>query len=108
MGIFQTDNKGDYLYVNAKWHEISGLTAEEIHDGGWFKNLHPDDRDRVGKEWSEFVTENKPFKTEFRFLRSDGSTSGVMGQALPQENMEGFVTGYIGTITDIRDLIRGG
>lgn len=38
---------------------------------------------------------------EYRFIRSDGSISWVMGQASPELNSNNEIVGYIGTITDI-------
>ena len=35
VGIFRTDVQGNYVYVNERWCEITGLTPEEAYGEGW-------------------------------------------------------------------------
>jgi PAS domain S-box-containing protein len=101
--IFRTDAEGNCLYVNQRWQDITGLSLEDALREGWAKSLHPDDRDRVFRDWFESVAKNEPFKSEYRFLRADGSISWVIGQAIAEIDANGEIEGYVGTITDISD-----
>jgi len=101
VGIFHTDQKGDYLYINERWSQIAGLTLDEALGGSWIGGLHPNDRKRVTAEWYNAVENQVPFESEYRFKRLDGKTSWVYGQAIAIKDDLGKITGYVGTITDI-------
>jgi PAS domain S-box-containing protein len=103
VGIFRTDGEGNCLYVNERWCDIAGLSREEALTEGWAGGLHPEDRKRVYERWHESVRENIPFREEYRFKRSDGEANWVFGQATPERDENGYVVGYIGTITDITE-----
>ena len=101
VGIFRTDPKGQCLFVNSKWCEYSGLTEQEALGFGWISALHPDDRERVNLEWQDAAKLGRQFKSEYRFVRSDGEVFWLFGLASPEKDLKGNVIGYIGTITDI-------
>ena len=103
VGIFRNDLQGNCLYGNERSFEMIGISAAEAMVTGWTKTLHPEDRDRVISTWINFVQQNIPFKCEYRFLRPDGSTIWVFGQAVTEKDANGKVVGYVGTITDISD-----
>ncbi|MFQ5507876.1 MAG: PAS domain-containing protein [Leptospirillia bacterium] len=68
VGVFRTDPDGGCIYVNDRWCEISGLTAEQAEGDGWTSSIHPDDRKRVWEEWEESLAEERPFSLEYRFF----------------------------------------
>jgi PAS domain-containing protein len=45
VGIFQADSGGATTYVNRRWTEITGMAAEDALGDGWFRAVHPEDRD---------------------------------------------------------------
>ena len=51
VGIFETDANGNCLFVNDRWCRITGMTPGTAGGEGWVRALHPDDRDRVCREW---------------------------------------------------------
>lgn len=106
VGIFHTTPTGQCLNVNDRWSEIAGMTSEEAEGEGWIQALHPDDRERVSKQWHSDTARGRAFQAEYRFQRPDGVTTWVFGQALPNYNAESAHTGYIGTITDITELMK--
>jgi len=103
VGIFRTDSQGDCAYVNKRWCEIAGISFEQALGRGWAQAIHPEDRDRVFAEWYKCAEENRPFQSEYRFQRSDGVTTWIMGQAMVEPKAEGGVAGYVGAITDITE-----
>ena len=104
VGIFQTDEKGRYIYVNERWTELAGMTLEQARGEGWTDALHPDDRDRVIAEANETMSTRGPFASEYRYRHTDGETTWVSGQAVAQLSEAGKSLGYIGTITDITEF----
>ncbi len=101
VGIFRTDPRGQCFYVNLRWCEIAGLSLEQAKGDGWTKSLHPEDRDRVARDWHEAAEKGLPFQAEFRFQHSNGKITWVLGQAEAEKDSSGKIYGYVGTITDI-------
>lgn len=103
VGIFNTDAQGNCLYVNQEWCSIAGFTQEEALGTGWSNAIHPDDRERVFKEWYQAALNNLPFYSEYRFQNHQGVTTWVLGQATSVRSDNQEIIGYVGTITDISD-----
>ncbi len=105
-GIFRTDANGLTIYVNPRWCQISGLSAAEAMRDGWLKAVHPDDKEKIKINWETTIRTHQISSAEYRFVRPDGTTSWVMGQAVPEKNFQNQVVGYVGTIIDITERKR--
>jgi diguanylate cyclase (GGDEF)-like protein/PAS domain S-box-containing protein len=103
VGIFRTDADGSNLYSNERTLEALGVTTDPSDAGGWMSRLHPEDKDRVIAEWNEARAQGRPFKSQGRFLRPDGSVVWVLSQIAAERNLHGETIGYVGTITDITE-----
>lgn len=101
VGIFRTDATGYTTYVNPRWCQISGLSAEEALGDGWLKAVHKDDKEKLDKGWKEAVRIRKESHSEYRFVQPDGTVAWVMGEVAPEKNIKNQIVGYVGTITDI-------
>ena len=106
VGIFYADPRARCIYVNDRWCEIAGLSADEAAGTGWVRALHPDDRERVLDEWRRAAEEGCHFNSEYRVERPDGEVAWVFAQGVAETAADGFVAGYVGTITDITELRR--
>lgn len=114
VGIFRTDTKGNCLYANERWCEITGMSREAAKGKGWLFVIHPEDRERITNEWYEWAHANDnanqisvaPFQSEHRFKRADGRIFWVVSQAVAERDNSGDIISYIGTITDITDRKR--
>jgi len=106
VGIFQTDAQGQTTYVNPQWCEIARLSATEALGVGWLRAVHPDDREKIAQGWQAATHEQGTSKTDYRFVRPDGTIVWVMGQAVPEKDDAGRIVGYVGTITDITERKR--
>lgn len=103
VGIFRTDADGLTTYVNPTWSRISGLSAEKAAGLGWLAAVHPDDRESLLNDWAKSSSEKQQSKADYRFVKQDGSITYVIGQAVPEYDSEGQLTGFIGTTTDITE-----
>jgi PAS domain S-box-containing protein len=101
VGIFRTDVAGSTTYVNPSWCTMSGLSVQEALGDGWLSAVHKDDRKVIIKGWNDATVTNQESISEYRFERADGTIVWVMGQAIPDRNIENEIVGYIGTVTDI-------
>ncbi|MFY9821100.1 MAG: PAS domain S-box protein [Thermoanaerobaculia bacterium] len=103
VGIFMTDRKGDYLFVNECWCEITGLSLEEARGQGWIRALHPDDKERIFHEWDAVIAAGQLFDDEFSFRTPLGKATWVQGKAVALCDDAGQISGYIGTVSDITE-----
>ncbi|HLO83507.1 MAG TPA: PAS domain S-box protein [Nostocaceae cyanobacterium] len=106
VGLFHTDPQGHFLYVNERWCELTGLTAETARGMGWINALHPEDLGIITREWYQAVKQRHTFRAEYRFRRSDGQISWVLSQAVPERTETGEIIAYVGTVTDISERKR--
>ena len=107
VGIFHIDKAGQVTYFNQKGYEMLGLTAEEALGEKWAQALHPEDKAGVLQLWDKTKQgEIERFKAEYRFLRKDGSIVWIAGEVIPEKDSSGVIQSYIGTITDITELVN--
>ena len=105
VGIFRTNEYGKTTYVNPRWSALTGLSFTEALQNMYMDAIHPEDKKDRAKEWEYAVKHKIPVISEYRFVRPDGSVIWVQGQAIP-ETVGEHVKGYIGTLTDITELIE--
>jgi PAS domain S-box-containing protein len=108
VAIFQTDPHGKCLYVNPQWCEFAGLSAEDALGHGWTRALHPDDRDRLEKEWLELTASGLDVLplSDRRFLKPDGRVTWLAGSAVALRDESGDRVGYLGTLMDLTERRR--
>jgi PAS domain S-box-containing protein len=106
VGIFRTDATGNYTYVNDRWCQITGRTAESVLGEEWWQGVFPDDRNRLIAEWNQSTQKNRLFQFEYRLQPRDGRVIWVYGQVVTERDGAGQPKGYVGTITDISDRVR--
>jgi PAS domain S-box-containing protein len=101
VGIFETDARGNCLFVNERWCELAGLSPQEAEGQGWARALHPEDHDRVFREWYSAAQAGQEFASEYRFLTPQGKSSWLEGRAVALRDGAGEIIGYLGTVTDV-------
>jgi len=106
VGIFQTDAAGNYVFLNPAGEKIMGLSAQEARGSGWADAIHPDDRDRVLREWSEAAAAGREFRSEYRFLLPGRDATWVQGFGSTVWGAPGKSLGYAGVFVDITDRKR--
>lgn len=100
LGIVVSDARGDSVYANAAYHEISGLSSEQTLGANWSMAIHPDDRQRVLAEWRDAVCGTRPFRSEARILRKDGSIVWTRLNAAAMRDGRAS-PGHVQTVEDI-------
>jgi PAS domain S-box-containing protein len=103
VGIWHAAPDGSGDIVNEGLLKIAGMTQETVRGEGWASGLHPEDKERVYREWSAFVQGKGPYESTYRFRHPDGAVRHVLGQAVPEIGLEGEILGFIGTLTDITE-----
>ena len=80
--IFVTDTEGSCEYINEAYEKMSGVSAAQVTGQGWAAAIHHKHKDRVFEEWYAGVRTERPFRTEFRFLRAGGTITWGIAQAV--------------------------
>jgi formate hydrogenlyase transcriptional activator len=97
---------GSKEYLNKRWYEYTGLTQEQGKGWGWKVVVHPDDLDRLIREWLALLNDPKPGELETRIRRFDGEYRWFLIRVLPEFDNEGNVVRWLGSDTDIEDRKR--
>jgi PAS domain S-box-containing protein len=70
----------------------------------FIESVHPDDRDRVIKAVENVLSGVKPYKIEFRIIRSDKTERNVLSQGEVLRDKDNDPLKMLGTLSDITDL----
>ncbi len=110
---------GTVAYVNQRWHDYTGIKAEEVYRqdardatgsspaaGVVLLVVHPDDAPRAMAKWSQILPHGIAGEFEVRLRRHDGEYRWFIVRAEPMRDEWGEVVQWYGTHTDIEDLKR--
>jgi formate hydrogenlyase transcriptional activator len=97
---------GSKEYLNKRWCDYTGLTLEQGKGWGWKVVVHPDDLDRLIREWLALVEARKPGELETRIRRYDGEYRWFLIRVVPQFDADGNLVRWFGSNTDIEDRKR--
>ena len=92
---------GDWNYLNPQWTEYTGLSVEQIRQGGWTQVIHPDDVADNLEAWEESISSGTPIQFEHRIRREDGQYGWHISRALPVRDPAGNIVMWVGSDTDI-------
>ena len=68
---------GEMLEDSPEWRWITGQTEEEFLDGGWLDSIHPEDRERVQRDWRESLRTGRIFDDRFRMRTRGGGVPAL-------------------------------
>ena len=104
VGIFRTDAQGDRIfYANERLQQKFGPGPLEILAQRWIDAIHVDDRDQVLQMMAKAVAKQSVFQIEYRLHQASGQQIWVLVRGVPEEDANGEIVGYIGTVTDITE-----
>ncbi len=91
-------------YQNNRWYEFSGLRPGTLGDE-WRDLVHPDDLSRVASRWDNSIRTGEPFELEYRMRRRDGAWRWLLSRGLPARDEAGGIVRWLGSCTDITDIV---
>ncbi len=97
---------GSNTYVNSRFVEYSGMSAEQLAGSGWHAATHPDDLQRHERKWLACVRTGEVFVDEVRFRRADGQYRWHLQRGVPLRDEDGNILKWYGVLTDIEDRKR--
>ena len=104
--VWTAQSNGELDYTSPRWTEYSGDGQGESLGQGWATFVHPDDRERAGRTWSDSVVTGRLYEAEFRLKRRDGRYRWWLVRAVPVRKDGLTVDRWIGSGTDIDEIVE--
>ncbi|HEY9853137.1 MAG TPA: PAS domain S-box protein [Leptolyngbyaceae cyanobacterium] len=98
------DLNSHLIYVSSAYQQIWGRSCESLYDNSleWLEAIHPLDKERVTKAFSEQVFE-EGFEEEYRILHQDGSVRWIRDRGFPLRDNAGKIYRIAGLAEDITE-----
>lgn len=105
--IWVTDAQGEFVEPQPPWEGYTGQPWEEHRGLGWIAAIHPDDRARVGAEWSTAIrAKSHLYRTHGRVWNaSQNAWRAFQAQAVPVRASTGEIVEWVGSLTDVQDAV---
>ena len=94
---------GSAEFVNQRWLDYTGFSADQAKGWGWTEALHPDDIDRMTGAWQSTVLTGEQLEVEGRLRRFDGEYRWFLFRANPLRDASGAIVKWYGANIDIED-----
>jgi len=101
--VWSCDPGGRIDYLNPRFFEFTGTPRT---DGGDELPIHPEDRRATGQAWRAALASGEPYEAEYRLRRADGAWRWFVARSLPVRDAGGAILRWIGTATDVTELIE--
>ncbi len=104
--VWVTDGSGAVDYHNARWYEFTGAPIGSTDGDRWCSMLHEDDRETAWTAWRRALESGLPYRLEHRLRHHSGAYRWVLASAQPERAVDGSITRWYGSYTDIEDIVR--
>lgn len=91
--VFISDGEGRCTWASSSYTNLVKRPAEELKGRGWESIIHPEDRDRVIKEWHDAIKAERSFDSLYRIVDSTGRSVAVRCRSAGNMHI-----GYLGVI----------
>ncbi len=103
MPYGEFDREGNAVFLNETCLDKFQYTREDVEEGiNVMQVLHPDDRERAGRNIQEVLQGEETKAGEYRFVRKDDSTFPCLVYSRPKRR-EGDIIGFKSVLVDITE-----
>ena len=99
--LFMTDARGKLEYVNDRWTELLGVPASELLGANWSAFVHPDDFERLARDFGRALETGEPYRGEFRIRHGDDAYRWIEARAEPERDSDGEIVCWFGAGNDV-------
>ena len=104
--IFTAAPNGEFIYYNKQWSQFTGKTDAELRVEGLMHSIYLGDFNATMIRWNHSLETGECFEHKHRFQRYDGVYRWHISRAQPMRNENGEPILWIGSSTDIDDMMR--
>ncbi|HXM64272.1 MAG TPA: PAS domain S-box protein [Terriglobales bacterium] len=95
---------GSAEFLNQRWLDYTGLSAQEAQGSGWKVVFHPEELAKGLDEYLTILSSGEPGEIEARMRRHDGEYRRFLIRLAPLRDEMGNIVKWYGTNTDIEAL----
>jgi two-component system CheB/CheR fusion protein len=81
--VWTADAEGNRTYFNSQWVLYTGMSQEELKNGGWKEIIHPDDLVRILNCWKHSLETGEDYEVEVRKRNKEGQYQWHLSRATP-------------------------
>jgi PAS domain S-box-containing protein len=93
-------------FLNRRWLDYAGFSAEQAEGWGWSSVIHPDDAPGLVEHWQSRLVSGAAVDFEARMRRADGVYRWFLFRANPLRDEAGNIVKWYGTNVDVEDRKR--
>jgi PAS domain S-box-containing protein len=98
--VWVTNPEGAVAEDSPEWRWITGQSVEDYLADGWLAAIHPNDRDRIERDWRDCISTGTVFDAGYRVRTKTGSYRHYDVRAVPIER-DGAIIEWMGASTDV-------
>ena len=102
--ITNSDKTGKAFFYNKSWLNFSGLSLEELVDGGWIRIMHPNETEEFHKSLAYSLKTGEDFEMELRLRNSEGIYVWHLCRANAIYDENDKIESWISTCTEIHRI----
>ncbi len=99
--LFTVDLKGNFLFSNKAFKKSLGYSKKEMKKINGFALVHPEDLEKVKRQFSQIVKGKSVDNMEYRYKKKNGKYIHILNNAAPLSDSEGNIIAAIGIARDI-------
>ena len=97
--MFETCDQGEIVNINRAFETMTGFSRDAMAGMGWVNAIHPSDRGRIIRQWTEAVNDQRALIEDCRLRTSDGQVVRVRIEAYPMfDTTDRSVIGWHGRL----------
>ena len=98
---------GSSEFVNRRWIDYTGISAEDAAGSGWLSAIHPEDVERHARLYRESIASGEPLEQETRFRHeATGEYRWFLVRSVPLRDEQGNILKWYGILMNIEDRKR--
>ncbi len=101
VAIFETDSDDRYVYLNGIGQEKLGSVPGAGPGPRWHETVHPEDRQRVQREWRRADATGEVFASEYRLMDPGGLPMLAQVRATAIRAQDRRIVGHVGIVVDM-------
>ena len=101
--VWRSGITGKCNYFNKAWMKFTGRTILQEKGDGWTLNIHPEDKDKVIKEYNSAYQFQRGFIIEYRLKDAHDEYRWIINFGMPYYGLDEKFSGFLGSCYDIHD-----